>query len=434
MRIESSTPLKNLSITRLLFYKPLFSDRYLRNQMLIFGTTILGGLFAYLLHPALAHTMTIQEYGQVAALVALSFVLVTPTQIFSTVAAKYASSLSINGDYAQLNGFIRRLTGILLVVGVGVAAAFMMVSNYLAVFLHLNSTQDIVLLGIVLIVSLVSPLNLGVLQGLQRFGWVATITLLLPVLRLVLVVSFVLLGFGVKSAILGIAISTLLTYLVSFQPLWKLLRGPRAHSGSLKSVWSYAILAAAIAGGIVTLCSVDTVLAGHFLNTHDTGLYAALATIGRTILFITGSIGVVMFPRVVTLHEQKKPHWHVAVQAMLGALILSAAVEMMFFLAPSLITKLLFGQAFTAIAELLPLYGLAMSLLSISQILSTYFLAMGNRTIILIIFLACLLLICLITWHHGSIAQLVQAVLIANVVFVLALLVTWGMTQYYLST
>ena len=249
MRIESSTPLKNLSITRLLFYKQLFSDRYLRHQILIFGTNILGGLFSYLLHPALARIMTIQEYGQVAALVALSFVLVTPTQIFSTVAAKYASSLSINGDYAQLNGFIRRLTGILLVVGVGVAVASMTVSNYLALFFHLNSTQDIVLLGTVLIVSFVSPLNQGVLLGLQRFGWVATITLLLPLLRLVLVVSFVLLGFGVKSAILGIAISTLLTYLVSFQPLWKLLRGPRAHSGSLKSVWSYAVLNAATSRG-----------------------------------------------------------------------------------------------------------------------------------------------------------------------------------------
>ena len=430
MRIESSTPLKNLLFTLLLFYKRLFSDRYLRYNILILCTNILGGAFSYLLHPSLAHIMTIQEYGQVAALVALSFVLITPTQIFSNVAAKYASTLSINGDYAQLNGFIRRLTGILLIVGVGVAAAFMLVSNYLAQFFHLDSTQDIILLGTMFVVSFISPLNLGVLLGLQRFGWFATITLLLPILRLVLVVGFVLLGFGVNSAILGIAISTLLTYLVSFLPLWKLLRGPRTHSGPLKSVWSYAILTATVAGGSVTLSSIDTVLAGHFLNIHETGLYAALATIGRTIWFINGSINTVMFPRVVRLHEQKKPHWHVVAQAMLGVVILSATIEMMFFLAPSLITKILFGQAFIAISGLLPLYGFAMLLLSVSEVLLAFFLAIGNRTIIPIVLLACLLQIALIIWHHSSPTQLLEAVLITNAVFMLALIVKWGMTCY----
>ena len=131
--------------------------------------------------------------------------------------------------------------------------------------------------------------------------------------------------------------------------------------------------------------------------------------------------------------NRRNAHWHVVTQAMLGVLILSAVAEMMFILASSLITKLLFGQAFMSIAGLLPLYGLAMLLLSVTQVLLTLFLAIGNRTVIPIILVACLLLICLITWHHGSIAQLVQAVLIANAVFVLALLVTWGVTQRYLD-
>lgn len=429
MRTGSSMLQKNLSTTRLLFRNPLFSDRYLRHNILIFGANILAGLFAYLLHPSLAHFMGIQEYGQVAALIALSLILVTPMQIISTVAAKYASSSSVSGNYAQLNGFIRRLTGILLVVGIGVAALFMAASSYVAFFFHLNSTQGVILLGAVFIVSFVDPLNEGVLRGLQRFEWYAALTLLSSLLRLILVVGFVLMGFGINGAIFGIVTSTLLTYLVSLRPLWKLLRGPQAALGSsLKSLWSYAILAAITAGGIVALYSIDTVLAGHFLSTHETGLYAALATIGRTVLFITSSVATVMFPRVIALHEQKKPHRHVLTQAILGVSILSAAAEIAFLLAPSFITQMLFGQAFSAIAELLPLYGLAMLLLSIAQVLLMYFLAIGNRITILIILLACLLQTGLIIWHHTSIAQLVQAVLITDAILVLALLTTWGMT------
>src|SRR5206468_4012921 len=98
-----------------------------------------------------------------------------------------------------------------------------------------------------------------------RFGWFATITLLSSLLRLVLAIGFVLMGLGVNGAILGIVVSALLAYLVSLQPLWEILRGPRTPAGSLRSLWSYSILASAVTVATVALYSIDTVLAEHFL-------------------------------------------------------------------------------------------------------------------------------------------------------------------------
>src|SRR5438067_12797319 len=98
------------SITRQGFYRRIIASRYLRHSILLLGTNILAGVFAYLLHPFLGHMMSIQEYGQVAALISLALVLATPTQIITTIATKYAASLSTSEDNAQLNDFIRRLT------------------------------------------------------------------------------------------------------------------------------------------------------------------------------------------------------------------------------------------------------------------------------------------------------------------------------------
>src|SRR3989440_2896984 len=425
--IESLATRESLTTTQQRLYSRILANRYLRHNILLLATNVLAGIFAYLLHPFLGHIMGIQEYGQVAALIALSLVLDTPTQIIATVAAKYASSLSASEDYARLNDFIRRLTAILLVAGVGITAAFVAISGYVASFFHLNSQQGVILLGLILSVWFVTPLNRGTLQGLQRFGWFATITLLSAFLRLVLPIGFVLLGLGVSGAMLGILVSALLTYLVSFQPLREFLRGPRTRTGSLRSLWFYSILAVAASGGVVALYSIDTVLARHFLSAREAGLYAALATIGRTVLFITSSIGLVMFPRVVALHERGKPHRGTGGQAILGVLILSAAVEIAFYFAPSFITKLLFGQAFIAVAGQLPLYGMAMLLLAIAQVLVIYFLAIGNRIFVLIILLACALQIGLIAWHHCDIAQLVMAVIVSNTAHALALLTTFGL-------
>ena len=413
------------STTRQRFYGKVLANRYLRHNMLLLGANILAGIFSYLLHPFLGHMMSIQEYGQVAALISLSLLLTTPTQVIGTVATKYASSLSSG---SQLNDFIRRLTAILLAAGIVITVIFIAGSSYVAFFFHLNSQQGVMLLGLMFIVLFVTPLNQGTLVGLQRFNWFATIMLLSSFLRLVLPIGFVLVGLSVNGAVFGIALSALLAYLVSFQPLRGVLRGPRSPIGSLRSLWSYSILVSAAAGGIVFLGSSDTVLASHFLDARDVGLYAALATIGRTIVFITSSVTTIMFPTVVALYGRREPHMRVVIGAMLGVLILSLTVESAFYLAPSLVTKLLFGRAFIAISGQLALYGMAMLLLSVGMVIINYFLAIGNRSFVLIIFLACALQTGLIVWHHAAIEEVVQAVLVTNAALVFALLIAFGLS------
>jgi O-antigen/teichoic acid export membrane protein len=400
----------------------LVESQDLRDNAMLLGANVLAGIFAYLLHPVLGRLIGVRSYGQVAALIALSFVLLTPTQLVATVAAKYAATTAVSRDFAQLNQFLRRLTVILLPVGLLLAALFGAVSSYVAAFFHLDSREGVVLLGLLFVVSFVTPLNLGILQGLQLFGWYAATTIASALLRLALPVSLVIVGLGVNGAMFGIAMGAVVGYLVSLLPLRDLLRGPTERMGSMRYLWAFALLAAGAAAGIVALFSIDIVLARHYLGPHDAGLYAALATIGRTVLFITSGVALVMFPKVVALRERKEPHARVAVQAVLGALVLAGAIEAVFYIAPSKVVKLLFGEAFAAVATTLPLYGLAMLMLAVSQVLVAYFLAIGKRAVVLVIFLACLLETVLIVWRHDTISHLAQAVLVANVSLLLTLL------------
>jgi O-antigen/teichoic acid export membrane protein len=416
-----------LASRRQQFYNQVLSNQYLRQNVLLLVTNVLAGVFAYLLHPFLGRIMTIQQYGQVATFIALALVLATPTQIIATIAAKYVSTVSISGDHAQINDFVRRLTLLLLGLGGVITALFMLASGYLSAFFHLGAPREIILLSLIFLVTFATPLNQGTLQGMQRFGWYALTTLLIAFLRLVLSIVFVLLGLGVDGAVLGIVLSGLLTYLISFIPLRGVLRGPRERASDLKSLWSYSLLTAVTATGIVILSSVDTILAKHFLSASDAGLYAGLATIGRTVLFVTNSIAVIMFPRVVILHQRGESHTRILVQSLLGALVLTAIGEAAFCLAPVLITRILFGPAFLSIANQLPFYGLAMLLLSLAQILAMYFLAIGNRLFVGIIFVACVLQIGLIAWRHAQIAQVVQGILIADAVLALLLAMMWAL-------
>lgn len=404
------------------FCAQIVSDRYIRHNVLLFVTNVVAGVLAYLLHPFLGHVMSIQDYGQVATFIALSLVLATPTQIVATVTARYVSMLSTRDDYSGLNDFIRRFTGILLVAGVVSTLVFVGLSRFIATFFNLSSPVEVVLISLVFVTVFVAPLNQGALQGLQYFGWYAVITLLASALRLVLALMFVMGGLGVNGAILGIVVAATLTYLVSFVPLRAILRGGRTATGSLRALWLYSMFTALAATGIVALYSVDTVLARHFLSAGDAGLYAALATLGRIVLFVTSSIGVILFPRVVFLQEKGEAHIHLMMQAALGVIGLSLVVEVVFCLEPGLLTQVLFGASFAAIAGLLPLYGVGMLLLALGQVLAMYFLAIGNRVFVVIIFCACVGQVVLISWRHAQLLEMVQNVVLVNGVLAFALL------------
>lgn len=425
--VESYPARFEVSTTRQRFLSRIMSNQYLHQNILLLVTNVLAGIFAYLLHPFLGRMLSLEEYGQVATFISLSLVLATPTQVISTVAAKYTSSLSTSKNYAQLNDFIRRLTFILLIAGIVGTCIYMAVSGLIVSFFHFDSQFEVILFGIVFIVSFVVPLNQGAMQGLQSFGWYALVTLLQAFLRLILAIGFVFFGLGVNGAILGLVLSTVLSYLISFLPLRNVLHGPRVHVGSLRMLWSYSIFTAVAATGIVMLYSIDTVLARHFLSPADAGLYAALATIGRTALFVTSGIAIIMFPKVVTLHERGEAHTHIVVQALLGVVGLTAAVEVIFCVAPALLTRVMFGPTFLPIAGQLPVYGIAMLLLAFAQVIAMYFLAVGNRIFVVIIGVACILQISLIFWHHNTIAQIVNDVLVANIILVIALLIIWAL-------
>lgn len=394
---------------------------YLRHNALLLGATLVSGAFNFAFHPALGRLLGVSAYGTVATLLNLLTILLIPTAIIVAIVVRYTSAFSAAGQYDQLHDLVRRLMALLLPLGVGMALVFALVSGPLAAFLHLRSAQALLILGLAFTISFASPINLGAVQGLQRFGWFATLTVMPSILRLLLAASLALLGLGVNGAVLGIVLSTVLPYLISFQPLRALLAGPRLPTVSLRSLWSYSVRTGIALACMTLLFNLDTVLAKHFLAAQQAGFYAALSTLGKTSLFISGSVVAVMFPRVAALHTRGEPTVRVAVQSLLGVLALSMAAEAIFIAVPTLMVDV-FDRTFAAVAGQLAWYGLGMLLLAQAQALIYYFLATGERIFVLILLVCCALMPALIALHHQTVAEIVQAVVSANgLLFVLLL-------------
>lgn len=417
-------PLRQLTLLR-----RLILSANVKHNALVLAANILAGLFGYLLHAVLGRLMGLGAYGAVASLIALSSILLIPTQVITAVVARHASNLGAS-NASQLNSLIRRLTLILLPVGIIVTVLFLGSSALISQFFHLGTVHGVLLMSLTFIVAFVAPINMGVVQGLQRFSWYAVLVVTPVLLRFVLAGILVAIGFGVDGAVMGIVLSAFLAYFISFKPLAPLLRGPREHSGALRSLWGYAATSTIAIGCINLLYNLDILLAKHFLDVKHAGLYAGLATVGKIVLVVSNSVVMVMFPKFAALHSQGKRLTPALAEALFGVGILSLLVELVFCVAPALILRLSIGSSFTAEAGQLSWYGLAMLLFALAQVFVYYFLAIGNRIFTVAVLLCCIAQCILFSVRHQSVEQLVQAVIVAKVALILALVALFFLSQY----
>lgn len=419
--------LGRLQSNRRLLANIVLTNKDVRQNVFLLVANLLAGLCIYLTHSLLGHLLGPTAYGAIAALLALASLLLIPTHVISTVSTRYGAALSGKRDSPRLNDLVRRLTAILLPAGLVVMIAFIGASGFISTFLRIATPREVVIVGLMFAVSFVSPVNIGTILGQQRFSWFA-ILLVLPVLiRLILAVGLVLLGFGVLGAVAGIVVADILTYIVSFQPLRGLLKGPRSSFGPLGPLMSYSMTTMAVFTMGSVLSGADTLFAKHFLSMRDAGLYAAIATAGRIVSFMSGSLVVVMFPKFASSYSRGERPTRAVLLTAISACVLCGGVELVFLACPAFVMRTMFGAPFVVIAGQLPWYGAAALIATIAGVFTNFFLSIDYRRVVLPLVLCALIESALFVIRHGSVKELVQNLVLANSVMLAALLALFAL-------
>jgi O-antigen/teichoic acid export membrane protein len=392
----------------------LFGRPAIRHNALLLTANVAIGAANFLLHPVLKRLLGVSAYGTFASLLAVQTILLIPVGILLILVARYASTYAAQQRLDRLNDLVRRLTRVFLLAGIAVALLLAIGSAPLSGFFQLQSSQALLILALSFVVAFASQVNLGAVQGMQRFGWFAVLTAMPAVSRLVFGATLALLGLGVNGAVWGLTLAAACQYAASFQPLRGLLGGTRGASEPFRSMIAFSTTTTLALACLTLLFNLDTVLAKHYLDGRDAGLYAAVAVLGKTSLFVTGSVVTVMFPRVTALHARGERTSGVALQSLAAVAALAGLAELAFAIVPAPIMRLLFGGDMVAVAGQLAWYGLAMLFLALSQALISYFIAVGSRRYVVAPYVCCPLMVLLIVVHHQSVADIVRAVVVAN--------------------
>jgi O-antigen/teichoic acid export membrane protein len=320
-------------------------------------------------------------YGALGALLAVILIGTVPGLALQAVVARHTALRA--GDRRAVAELWSRTLVAVSWVSLGLGLAVAAAAPALSTFLHLGSIVPALWLAAnVLPLPVVSALQ-GMLQGVQRFGALASSLLLNAAARLAVGVGLVAAGHGVDGALAASVAGSVLAIVVPLALLRPMLAARGAAAGrSLEpatAALGREVGAAALAFlGLLLLTNVDLLLARHYLVATASGLYAAGAVVAKIAYWAPQFVATIVFPRLATEAATRRRLLAraAAVVAGLGLALMVAVAA-----APGLAVALPFGAAYGDVGPDLPLFAALGTALALVQLLLFSGIAAGDRKV-----------------------------------------------------
>jgi len=254
-------------------------------------------------------------------------------------------------------------------------------------------------------------INQATLQGLLRFGYLSASNILGVILKVGFAVLLVIWGFKVNGALFACIIGGVAGYFFTLFALRLLpqAKGKEKERGfNSQEMFAFAIPVFFSTLSFTSLYTTDIVLVRHFLDAHQAGFYAALATLGKIICFVSAPIILVMFPMVSERHANGKHYRPFLFTSLKLVGLVCLGITTVYFLFPRLMVGILFGSAYLPAASYLGLFGIFLSFYSFSFLLVNFYLSINRVRVVVFPFVAASIQIVSISLFHQSLGQVVR--------------------------
>ncbi len=398
---------------------PFFSG----SLIMILGTNGANAI-NYLYHMIMGRILGPSDYGVLASLISLITILAIFPQSFSLAIAKFVSAAKDKGEvraiYFLFNRKIYYLSLFFLIL-------LFISSSSISIFLNIQNVTLLYLVSIAFFFVIPAAFYRGILQGMLRFGTFVASIFSDTLIKLLLGLGLVILGYKVLGAILGILIASLVGWGLALYFI-KDLRN-REISKSSKRMDPILKFTIPVFLQFITLTSFfssDVLLVKHFFDNFSAGIYAAISSLGKIIFFAITPITSVMFPIISMRHAKNQKFLKIFLLSILITLGLSFIVLVGYFVFPTLAISLLFGKAYLSGSTILLPYALFVSILSLSWVIINFNLAIGRTKTVFIPLIGALSQVILIFYLHTTLFEVVLVSLSISLIMLIVLTISTG--------
>jgi len=393
-----------------------------KNIGIMFIATSVCNILNFLYTIIIGRMLGPSEYGVLISIISLLYISGALVGAIQNTLVKKTSNYFAEGDLNKVRILFYSITKRLFITTAIIFIVLLIFINQITAFLKLDSVYPLIFLGIMIVVGSLAAIGKGVLQGVQNFKSLGIISILEVLLKFGLGVILVYIGFKAGGAIVGFMLATLFSYFLIFIPLRKILKrnNKKIVESKINLKGFYKSISLVLISTILfsVLSFIDITLVKHFATPYEAGQYSSASQIGRIILFVSGAIGIVIFPRLSEKFSKNESLKNVVMKSFAIVLATSIIFLTFYYFFPKLIIGLIYGDQFLLASNLIFKYGIFMTLIAMINLQIFYFIAIDRFWYLISLALAVILQISLIWSYHMDLDMIIWIlVFVSFVVF-----------------
>lgn len=403
-------------------------SQFLRHNTVFFLGSVAVGALNYLYYPVLGRLLAPSSFGEVQTLISLFLQLCIFLSVMSLVAVNIVANTT---DESERNALVLEFERLGLVVSTVVLVGAILFQEQLKDFLQFESSLPFVFLALAIVVTVPFTMRGAFLRGQQKFGMASLTNLTGSAGKLIFSAALVLAGLGTAGAIGGLVLAQAVA--CALVAWWSLRLGLRHTDGKRFRLPNLRLLLPELRYGFIVLIgslaitlqySIDIVIMKHYFDAHTAGLYAGIASVARIIFFLTASISQVLMPSV-KLRQSHRENRQLFLKSVILFGALSTPVLLLFVLFPDFVVRALMGGSYLGMADLLPRLSVAIFIISLLNLIVSYYLALRRSGVAAVAMLGALITYVLMLSNHDSVAGVINGLLVGSAAM-LGLLVLWA--------
>ncbi len=326
---------------------------FLKNVLI----TIVVGAFVsflnYLFNIYLARNLQDTDFGMYNAALGIIYLVQIPAVAIQTaITKKVAEKKDFNLEKFKIQSILQ-----LSLVAVILSVTFILLGEHIASIANIPE-KYILPLGIALFGSLISPIPKGFLLGIERITTLNVILLLETILKFIMGYYAISMSMDITIPILANVIPALITLLV----IMPFVKTGKEEIPQTKVTIPYKGVALLFLTFLLlnTPFTLDLIL----VNPEVRAQYGALSLVGKIVYFASITIAGVMISRLANQRDEERKK---TLLISLGITALTGlSISFVYLLLPEYIVHIVFGGMYTEIIPYIGMYGVAMTLFSVS--------------------------------------------------------------------
>lgn len=383
----------------------------------------LANFFNLLYHFALVRLLSSEDYGVINTLISLTLffsIIISPIQpTLTKFLSEYFAYEEFDKMYLLLKLSFRKLFLLSVIIFLG----FVILSPNFTNYFNIENKFYFILIGAFIGMSVLYLPIYSFFQSSQFFKKLSLLNIISVFFKLAIGIGLILLDFGIWGGLIGYLASPFLILLIGgfltfffFKEKKININISKINSIDILAVYKYSFSTMLAMLSFAVLTNIDMILVKHFFSSLEAGYYSIAQMIGKIMLFLPGTVSVVMFPKSVALHAENNNSLHLFKKAIGISTIFCGIGTLFCILFPEIILKVLTSKIYSQSIELVPWFAFTMSFYALIWLIIFFLLSIQHTKFIFFLVILSILQIVVIYLYHPTLKSILYILIFFSLI------------------